>query len=167
MRLFVAIELDPGVKKALSETAGLLIKQVCRANLTRLENLHITLAFIGETDRVDEIKKELDRVSGKSFDIEVDGFGRFGDLFYVNIEKKQELTALAGKVRSVLTGIGIIIDNKPFVPHITLARKIVCAREPVLSVERIKIPVKSFMLMKSERIGGKLIYTKIYEKYLG
>lgn len=59
MRLFVAIELDPGVKKALSETAGLLIKQVCRANLTRLENLHITLAFIGETDRVDEIKKSL------------------------------------------------------------------------------------------------------------
>ena len=138
--------------------------QGCRANFTHPENLHLTLAFIGETFRVEEIQKALDKVNSMCFEMDIVGSGHFGSLFYADIEKNKELVALVENIRCVLTKMGILIDKKPFSPHITLAREVVCAKKPVLYIERTKVPVKGFSLMKSERINGKLIYTKIYEK---
>ena len=52
MRLFIAIQLDERVKNALEHMQTALRKQRVAGNYTRAENLHLTLAFIGEyTDR--------------------------------------------------------------------------------------------------------------------
>ena len=48
MRLFIAIELEPNIKYALTEIQGTMKKQNIIGNYTPIENVHLTLAFIGE-----------------------------------------------------------------------------------------------------------------------
>ena len=48
MRLFIAIGLNDNIKAALAEMQEAMRRQGIRGNYTRIENLHLTLAFIGE-----------------------------------------------------------------------------------------------------------------------
>ena len=60
MRLFIAINFSPSFKKAILSSAQQLRDRGVRGNFTREENLHLTLAFIGESDRVNDIRGVLD-----------------------------------------------------------------------------------------------------------
>lgn len=55
MRLFIAINFSEDVKDALCETIAELRDAALRGRWTARENLHLTLVFIGESDRVDDI----------------------------------------------------------------------------------------------------------------
>ena len=61
MRLFVAIQFSPVVKTALLEAVSTL-KRKGTGTFTRPENLHLTLAFIGETEDLPGAKAALDAV---------------------------------------------------------------------------------------------------------
>ena len=50
-------------------------------NYTPAENLHITLAFIGEYPNSEEVMDALSSIKFKPFTINLDGFGCFGNLF--------------------------------------------------------------------------------------
>lgn len=63
MRLFVAIRFSPAVEQALWAAVGDLRRQG-DGTFTRRENLHLTLAFIGETDRLEEVKSALAPLTG-------------------------------------------------------------------------------------------------------
>jgi len=58
MRLFAAICLSPAVRASLADTITTLRGQG-KGTFTRPENLHLTLAFIGETDRVEAAQAAL------------------------------------------------------------------------------------------------------------
>lgn len=49
-RLFVAVEIPPMIQAQLYAAAALLRERAALARVTRRENFHITLAFLGETD---------------------------------------------------------------------------------------------------------------------
>ena len=61
MRLFAAIQFSPAVKAALLEAVAALRHQGT-GTFTRPENLHLTLAFIGETEDLPGAKAALDAV---------------------------------------------------------------------------------------------------------
>ena len=48
MRLFIAIRLNPETRDALVSAQSSLRKQGIGGNYTKTENLHLTLAFLGE-----------------------------------------------------------------------------------------------------------------------
>lgn len=48
MRLFIAIQLDGNIKDALTAVQKTLRVNRVGGNYTKIENLHLTLAFIGE-----------------------------------------------------------------------------------------------------------------------
>jgi 2'-5' RNA ligase len=48
MRLFIAIHFSPGVREVLLSAIDSLRAQAVSGNFTRPENLHLTLAFIGD-----------------------------------------------------------------------------------------------------------------------
>ncbi|MDR1042323.1 MAG: RNA 2',3'-cyclic phosphodiesterase, partial [Clostridiales Family XIII bacterium] len=52
MRLFIAINFSEEIKDALCETIADLRDASRRGRYTHRDNLHLTLAFIGESDRV-------------------------------------------------------------------------------------------------------------------
>ena len=82
MRLFVAIELSDEVKDALMECIDNIKVQGGKGNFTRKENLHITLAFLGETERLRSAKACLDLVAFPQFDISLGKQGQFRDILW-------------------------------------------------------------------------------------
>jgi 2'-5' RNA ligase len=131
-------------------------------NFTRPENLHLTLAFLGETGNIAGAKRAIDRTAFPEFSMTVGGFGHFGSLYWVGIRKNPALTGLAENLRGALREEGFHMEDREFKPHITLARELKAAQPPRLEVPELSMTVKRVSLMKSERIAGKLTYTEIY-----
>lgn len=163
MRLFIAIHFSEQVNKLLLESMKQLKSQVISANLTRQDNLHLTLAFIGESNKVSSIRKVIEEVvPERPFEIQVGGAGCFGDLWWVGIERNPLLTALAIQLQDGLRAEGFPIEQRDFKPHITIARKVSSYNPIHLGVPPEAMMVDHVSLMKSERIDGRLTYTEIY-----
>ena len=80
MRLFIAIQLNDEMKDALTRLQKQLQRQGVRGNFTRRENLHLTLAFIGEYPDPYDVKDIMEAIDFEPFDISLDGMGSFGSL---------------------------------------------------------------------------------------
>jgi 2'-5' RNA ligase len=166
MRLFIAIHFSPGVREVLLSAIDSLRAQAVSGNFTRPENLHLTLAFIGESNDPDSAAEAIDAAAVPPFFLAVRGFGHFGDLWWVGIEKNPALTGLAESLQESLRRHGFEVDKRPFRPHITLARQVELRGAPQLCIPRTGMTVSRISLMKSERIRGKLTYTEIYGREL-
>lgn len=164
MRLFVAVHFTPEVKAVLLAAIDDLRRQSA-GNFTRPENLHLTLAFIGEGDRVAEAKAALSAVNAAPFELTVGGAGKFGDIYWAGVDKNPALSALADSVRSELQKRSINFDPKPFKAHITLARE-VRSKEIRLNIPPTTMTISRISLMRSDRINGKLTYTEVFGKSL-
>lgn len=177
MRLFTAINFNDTVKDKLCEPMERLKESAIKGKFTCRENLHLTVVFIGEVDpqKLQNIKLAMDRVAEKPFDLRLSGIGSFkregGDILWVGAEKTEQLSSVYHQLCERLLQIGISIETRAYKPHLTLARELVMPAAFSMEAfsqetEPLKVKVNSIDLMKSERIGGKLTYTKIYEKLL-
>lgn len=166
MRLFIAVNFSEEIRGTLLKAIQEIKSQAISGNFTRPENLHLTLAFIGESDHIKEIQKVIDSLNAHAFELTIGGFGHFGNLHWVGIDNNPELKVLAENLRNGLRDSGFNIEDKAFKPHITIARELQ-TNEPVrLSVPKKSMTVSRISLMKSERINGKLTYTEIYGRSL-
>ena len=164
MRLFIAIQFDDHIIEALTGLQQGLKKGGMSGNYTREENLHLTLAFIGEYGNPDEVLDAMERISFRPFDIRLDGYGKFGDLFWVGISGEDELSKVVSRLRKELSDDEIPFDRKKFKPHITLIRKASCKGDgsiPVSYISDCGMTVKRISLMKSERGKKGMIYTEL------
>jgi len=166
MRLFVAINFSNEVKSVLLTAINELKAQALSGNFTDSSNLHLTLAFIGESDKVSAIRGAIDRCACPSFDMAVSGAGHFGNLYWVGIENNPKLKALAEKLQNDLRNGGFDIEDRAFKPHITIARQVEANKPISMNVIRTAMTVSRISLMKSERINGKLTYTEVYGREL-
>lgn len=175
MRLFVAVNFDPAMKKALFDIAEKLRVQALKGNFTREENFHLTLVFIGETTQVDLVKAAMDSLQAPPFTLQMGSLGRFfrrgGDIYWVGVEKNQTLLSIYDQLFTALVQAGFKLEKRPFIPHITLGREVVLMKEFnsqdfVDTMDHLSCEVTKISLMKSERIAGKLVYTEIYAKEL-
>jgi len=169
MRLFVAINFDEETRARLLQFQASLRQASANGNFTRPENLHLTLVFLGETPpaRVREIQRVMDCAPSESFSLQFEGMGKFGDTWWVGIRQNPALIGLYNHLAQGLKAAGFAIESRPFNPHLTLAREVILT--PGVSLEKpepFATQVTAMQLMKSERIGGKLTYTSIYEKQL-
>ena len=95
MRLFIAIELDDSIKKTITGTMHELKKSGVRGSYVASNNLHLTLAFIGEVEHVPEVKTSLQTISYKPFKLSLSDFGNFGDILWVGVKGNQGLSQAA------------------------------------------------------------------------
>lgn len=161
MRLFIAIEFDKKIKDTLLKTLHELKKSGVGGKYVPGGNLHLTLAFIGESNRAFEIKEAINAVKFKPFKIKLDKPGNFGDLLWAEISGGQALSKVSAELRSNLDAAGIDYDKKPFKPHVTLIRKATNFKLQNINIPSIQMEVKEISLMKSENKGGKMVYTRI------
>lgn len=166
MRLFIAIHFSQAVKQVLLQTRDELKRQSVSGNFTRPENLHLTLAFLGETKEMEAAKNAIDRCTVPAFFITVGGFGHFGSLYWVGIEENPQLNDLAKQLQSTLRRSGYSIEEREFTPHITVARQVRINCRPRVIVPKVTMPVSRISLMESKRIEGKLVYSELYGKTL-
>lgn len=139
IRTFVAIELDAPLRNALAQVQAELRSRLQKAmgldiriQWVRPESFHLNLKFLGDIpeERVPEVQAALARVAGGyvRFTVDVGGLGVFPDaraprVLWVGMTGHIEaLTRLAADVESALAAIGFAPEEKPFSPHLTLAR---------------------------------------------
>jgi 2'-5' RNA ligase len=133
MRLFIAIELPGNVRSALAGEQ-VRLRALCSESRgirwTAPESLHLTLKFLGEVapDRVPAVIEALKGVGDFApFEVEVGGFGFFPDskrprVFWAGFEAPAVLGELARRVDAALARLGFPREDRPFTPHLTLAR---------------------------------------------
>lgn len=167
MRLFAAIHFTEPFRKAVLDYQASLKRAAVSGNFSRPENLHMTLAFIGEVRDASASLRAVKCVQFEPFEMKLSGSGRFGGgssgaLYWLGVESGKKAEALAAEVRAALAGEGVPFDTKPFKAHITLAREVELGGSPFRAkVPEASMTVSRISLMKSERINGKLIYTEI------
>ena len=164
MRLFIAVQFDPSIIDSLSEFQNDLREDGVTGNFTSKENLHLTLAFIGDYNDPDAVLDAMEESNFRPFDITLDGVGHFGDLFWIGLADNPALHAYVKRLRHCLADAGIPFDKKRFSPHITLVRKIGYKygdEIPVYHVPKDKMKVESISLMRSDRGKHGMIYTEI------
>jgi 2'-5' RNA ligase len=170
MRLFIAITLPPEIKRQLADYAADIGALAARAKPTRQENFHLTLAFLGDALTVVEACAALAQVNGAPFKLYSDKPGRFkrggADIHWLGLRNSAELTALYDKLGAALDTVGFAIEMRAYSPHITLAREVRGLSGALAPPPRFIVPVSGLTLMNSERIGGVLTYTPLYERAL-
>ena len=163
MRLFIAINFDENIKDTLIELQSDLMQSGISGNFTRLENLHMTLAFIGEYDDPKAVLDVMKKVPLRSFTISIKDYRPFKDMYFADISESQELHSYVKRLRAALLDNEIPFDRKKFLPHVTLVRN--SKRSEILPMpvfsESDSMRVRGISLMKSERAKHGMKYTEI------
>ena len=164
MRLFVAIQLNDTIRDSLSAVQTYLKNHGVRGNYTKLENLHLTLAFIGEYSDPDFALEVIRSVPFTPFPLRIEGFGSFGDLYWCGIGKSDSLLSYVKRLRRALAENGIPFDRKKFSPHITLIRRAEFDKHrgfPGVTVPDVSMQVSGVSLMRSDRTKSGMVYTEV------
>ena len=164
MRLFIAIQLSDGIRNSLSAVQTYLRDHGVRGNYTKIENLHLTLAFIGEYSDPDAVLEVIRSVPFTSLPIRIEGFGSFGDLYWCGIGGNDDLLSYVKRLRRALAESGVPFDRKKFSPHITLIRKAEYDRRggfPSVAVPDVSMRVTGVSLMRSDRTKSGMVYTEV------
>ena len=175
MRFFISINCDYETKKLLLSVQDIIKTQSFKGSFSRPENLHLTLAFIGETHEekvpaICSVIKEALQQSITPFELVFSRTGCFThsnkELWWVGADRADPFLVILKNLRLRITkGLsvkGIVFDSRPFSPHITLGREIKHGAPIVIPEQEIVFPVNRISLMKSERIKGILVYTEIF-----
>ena len=129
MRLFTAIDIPQPVLSKLSALLDLL-RPAAKLRWSPAENLHVTTKFIGEwpENKLGEMHNALAAVAMPAAAIlTVRGLGWFPNphsprVFWVGVDAGGELNALAQAIDRAVTRLGVPAEERPFRPHLTLAR---------------------------------------------
>ena len=148
------------MKQALTDAQNAMFARGVRGNYAPEENLHLTLAFIGEYPDAQPVRDALESVRFAPFAIRLDGVGRFDDLWWAGVEASAPLAAVARRVRRALADKDIPFDRKRFSPHVTLIRK--ATRDAAgIPVAQAGMTVDAISLMRSDRGRKGMIYTEL------
>jgi len=126
-RCFVALWPDAGALERLDEIAREQQARFAPARRMRRENLHLTLVFIGAlpVDQAQRVVAELAKIPQQEFDWTVDKLGAFAGAGVLWAgDESGPLQELAAQVRRMLDELSVTYDHKPFVPHVTLLRRL-------------------------------------------
>jgi 2'-5' RNA ligase len=129
MRLFTAIDIPDEIREAL-RTIVARWKPLAKISWSPIGNLHITTKFIGEwpEPRLEEMKRTLASVQpGGPIDIAIREIGWFPNerrprALWAGIEADEALAKLAHATEQAVAAIGVLVEDRPFSPHLTLAR---------------------------------------------
>ena len=181
IRSFVAIELPEQARKGLARL---------RRELERDEHgfvkwvdphgIHLTLKFLGNipSGRVAEITEAMKKATQgiSPFQLEISGLGAFPSLkqarvFWVGVSGElAKLSGLQQNIDSALAGLGFAKEERPFVPHLTLARVREGASPPerrsfgelvdsTAFEDKYPVEVEAIRLMRSQLTPAGAIYT--------
>ena len=123
-RMFVALDLPDPVRAALAR----LQTGIHAARWAPPAQLHLTLRFIGDVaeEALPALRSALTRTMiGAPFEATLTGAGTFGRpprVLYVGMAPAERLCALAEQADAAVAATGGPPPDKPFHPHVTVAR---------------------------------------------
>ena len=165
MRLFTAIELSDELKKELVRIQDSLKDKGVFGGYTKPDNLHLTLAFIGEYGNPDRILDIMEMVRFEPIDLKLDRLGNFGDLYWIGIKADDELERMVKRLRRAFSDNNIPFDRKKFYPHITVVRGAFYDGKglPEIDVNPVDMTASYISLMRSDHGKNGMVYTSVGE----
>ena len=128
----------------------------------RLQNLHMTLHFIGNVaeSMLPCYLRAGDAVRVSPFTLKLNSCGGFANarVSWLGCHVfPLQLSQLHEQLGRQLVDCGFAVENRPFRPHVTMARKVrgEIARQ---GIETIRWPVERFVLLQSEPVEGGVRY---------
>jgi RNA 2',3'-cyclic 3'-phosphodiesterase len=169
MRVFIALQLPIPVIDELIRLQDTFKRNRRRGNLTTPQNMHLTLAFIGEADYavLDRVEGVLESLDFSPLTLTLDHLGSFnrkdGTVWWVGLKNNPSLSDLHKTLIDGLREAEVPFDPKPFRPHITIVRNYAPAIEPVTlpTVEPLTFTVNALTLMRSHRVNEVLVYSPL------
>lgn len=163
MRLFISILLEDEAVRNISDVQKSFRQQGVSGNYTPKENLHITLAFIGEYNDPNAVLAAMERVRFTPFSIRMDHVGCFGDLWWAGIAENSSLESLVRDLRRELAKADIPFDKKRFRAHVTFLRRAgnTDALRAPIRIEHACMTINGISLMLSTRGKNGMIYTEL------
>ncbi len=153
-RLFFALWPDDSARSALAPLARRVAGEGGGRPVPAM-NLHLTLAFLGEVapERVEAARSAASGIHGERFELVLDRVGAFrraGVGWAGPARAPRALLELQSALDSALRAAGFTLEDRPFAPHLTLARKL---GRPVAatSIEPVAWFVGRFALVESAR----------------
>jgi len=177
VRLFVALEIPAAVRDNLATLVKDLRNSEPKARWVRPENLHVTLKFLGETpsEKLEDIRKALSAVhSEQPVELDFRGLGFFPDerrprVVWAGVDASPNVQSLAASIDQALEKIGFPREDRPFTPHLTLARfsspriteKLRAAMQQNMARESGLLKTNEFHLIESKLKPSGAEYTRL------
>lgn len=179
-RLFIAIkpslgqiyQLDPFYKKLKKS----FDQKEIQIKWSPLENMHITLSFLGETpeEKIPSLQQKIAEVAlqANEFNLKIHDLGAFDHFqkartLFVDVQRSQSLLDLQTLVEQKLE----LIPQQQYYPHMTLGRlrnpnSIESAISPYKKIDLGKGEITSIFLMESQLRGHFPVYSDVFEASL-
>lgn len=182
IRSFIAIETPTDIRDnigvlqtRLKPSLGNLVRWVA------IENMHLTLIFLGEVkeDFLNKVMEQLTSVVKMvmPFEANINGLGAFPSqrsprIIWIGMDKgKNEVIDLQTKVEKSLKTIGYKPEDRKFHPHLTIGRVKSVIKDSTKIFDNNytsrNFPVKSIVLFKSTLRPQGPIYEKLEEFHFG
>lgn len=124
MRLFVGLPVPAELARALARLAASI--ELPKGRRTSPEDMHLTLAFLGEVDEslLGPIERELAALRFAPLQVKVTGLGPFPrpGVLFAQLDPAPALVRLQVRVAEGMRRCGFAPDDRPYHPHLTLAR---------------------------------------------
>jgi RNA 2',3'-cyclic 3'-phosphodiesterase len=186
MRVFIAIDIDDKIRKAIADLQKQIASKVSvkQGDLKWVEpnNIHLTLKFLGEMsdEQLEEVKEITNTVaqSHQKFNLDIESVGSFGGrsakIVWVGVSKwhglparentakmavPQELLALQKDLESLLEQTGFPKEERDFSAHLTLCR----VNHPIAGL-KVGEAIKQFSNLRLGSITADAI--RIYQSQL-
>lgn len=152
LRLFFALWPDEEIQ-ARFEQASQRLHRICGGKRTRRENIHLTLAFLGDVPaaQLETLRAVAAGAAGVAFDLNFDELGwwrRNQITWAAPSEPPPALFRLVDALKSGLAAAGFKTEDRPYLPHLTLLRRAHC-RGSRFEADPIVWPVREFVLVSS------------------
>ena len=179
MRLFIAVDLDDAARQEIAAFQWQIGRAVGRSSprWTKPEQMHLTLAFIGEADEMLAAKLTvamMKPVSQPSFDVAFEQIGVFPPhgaprVLWLGVGTGADaMIVLQREITARLEPLGVALERRPFRPHLTLARWPDARPGDRRAVERLpdsgvvaRVRIDHATLYRSQTLPSGPVYTPL------
>lgn len=163
-RLFFALWPEPPLAEELLRRSRSWLRKTNGRRVAR-ENLHITLAFLGNVQEPQRycLEKTADLVTAEVFRLDLDQLAYWPGPRVVwagGSETPEAFVRLALALQEGARQCGLTIDTRPPVAHLTLKRSVRTA-PPGIRIEALAWEVSRFYLVASKTYAEGVVYERL------
>ena len=184
IRAFVAVELSDAVRAEVASLENDLRAPGTDVKWVDPATLHLTLKFLGDIDETQKgaLEKALrEAARGMSpFEIGLEGIGAFPGttrprVIWVGVGAgKERLVELSQKVEAACLALGFPAEERPFNPHLTIARlrepqnsRLLVDRHLASKFEPVEFEAAELVVYESDLLPTGSVYRVISRHHLG
>lgn len=172
MHYFIALDFDKPSRETFHNYAKDLEKHADKARIVEEDHVHLTLSFLGNLneEQVKKAKTIVKCIDRPPMNLTFDHMSYFspsrgGVIVWIGPKKSAELNTLYARLKIALEKEGFKVDQRPFTPHVTLARGVIISDEKNRSFkstfESFNTTVNSMSLLMSKFEESSLVYKTI------